>query len=347
MGLAFMKTALITTTINVPEVLRLYRALDPDVRFFVAGDEKTPHLTVGKLCDEIGNAAYLSPEMQRHGYGLGYRCSELIGWNCIQRRNIALLEALRWGADTIVTIDDDNVCVNRSYFNDLRSRFEHPFVGLRGGLRGKWFNPCAFVSPPVPHRGFPYHQPESGDTALGFAVDAKVGVCAGMILGDPDVDAYYRMGRHPEVQTVGQVLQDGIVVDPHDVWTVFNSQNTSFVRELAPAMFMLPGLGRHDDIWASLITQRIMRETGHVTHFGKPFAYQTRNPHDNIKDLKAELYGMEHIIEFAEFLDTIDLGQAPVVNQVRLIFNRVPSSLLPPQAIDAGLAWCLDVERVL
>ena len=31
-----MKTALITTTINVPRVLELYCKLDPDVRFFVA-----------------------------------------------------------------------------------------------------------------------------------------------------------------------------------------------------------------------------------------------------------------------------------------------------------------------
>ena len=35
------KIALITTTINVPEVLALYRQCDQEVRFFVAGDQKT------------------------------------------------------------------------------------------------------------------------------------------------------------------------------------------------------------------------------------------------------------------------------------------------------------------
>ena len=39
-----MKTALITTTVNIPTVLALYRKLGPDVSFFVAADEKTPEI---------------------------------------------------------------------------------------------------------------------------------------------------------------------------------------------------------------------------------------------------------------------------------------------------------------
>ena len=37
-----MKIALCTTTIHVPHALKLMREIGPDVRFFVAGDKKTP-----------------------------------------------------------------------------------------------------------------------------------------------------------------------------------------------------------------------------------------------------------------------------------------------------------------
>ena len=33
----------------------------------------------------------------------------MIGWKCIQRRNFALIQAYKYGADVIATIDDDNI----------------------------------------------------------------------------------------------------------------------------------------------------------------------------------------------------------------------------------------------
>ena len=33
----------------------------------------------------------------------------MIGWNCIQRRNFAIILAYKMGADIISTIDDDNI----------------------------------------------------------------------------------------------------------------------------------------------------------------------------------------------------------------------------------------------
>src|ERR1700721_1523424 len=105
------KVALITTTIFVPEVLQLYRAIGTNyfsipanlTKFFVAADEKTP-LEAYQFCADISDCEIYSPDRQKE---LGYECSPLLGWNCVQRRNIALLEALRWGADIIKTIDAD------------------------------------------------------------------------------------------------------------------------------------------------------------------------------------------------------------------------------------------------
>ena len=110
-----MKTALIFTTINVPTVLNLYRAHDPDVRFFVAFDKKTPMEAYEYLYD-FPNCEILEQCVDSY-----WKCSELIGWNTISRRNIALLEALKWGADVVVTIDDDNIPLTSDYFHDFRS----------------------------------------------------------------------------------------------------------------------------------------------------------------------------------------------------------------------------------
>ena len=90
------------------------------------------------------------------------------------------------------------------------------------------------------------------------------------------------LGR-PIVHRVSELLRAGIVVNPKTTHTVFNSQNTAVIRELAPAFFMVPQWGRYDDIFASLMVQRLMRERGLVTHFGQPFVWQQRNAHDLLK----------------------------------------------------------------
>ncbi len=85
-----MKLALVTTTTSVPHVLSLFRELNASVAFFVAGDRRTPRAEVGGLSADLGNATDSSDTDQER---LGYRSSEPIGWNCIQRWSIALLEA--------------------------------------------------------------------------------------------------------------------------------------------------------------------------------------------------------------------------------------------------------------
>lgn len=331
-----MKIALVTTTINVPHVLRLYRALDPTVRFFVAGDLHNKNtLAIEQFFDDFPNAVYLGAETQRH---LGYECSEPISWKCIQRRNIATLEALKWGADLIVSVDDDNIPLGK-YFSEFDFA-NH--TGIRAVPPNGWWS----VYGAFPHRGFPIGV--NIGTAYDFVVGAKVGVAAGICLGDPDIDAYTRLSQAPFAHEVGEVTRAGYIVDPAMTRTVFNSQNTAFVRELAPAMFMLPGVGRYDDIFASLICQRVMRDRGYVTHFGLPFVWQQRNQHNLINDLKAEIFGMEHIVEFAEWLDSLDLSTTSVLDAVRGIYTLMSAlDWMPQQAREAGLAWCSDLEGVL
>ncbi len=118
-----MKVALITTTIYVPRVLELYRNISKDVWFFVAGDRKTPHKETRSFVEKLGSAIYYSDEDQEK---LGYKSSEIIGWNKIMRRDIALLEAIKHGADIIISIDDDNIPLDENYFHDFIAMFSKP-----------------------------------------------------------------------------------------------------------------------------------------------------------------------------------------------------------------------------
>jgi len=341
-----LKTALITTTINVPTVLSLYRAIaprssrgvDPDVRFFVACDKKTP-VEARDFCCRLDNCLVYSSEQQDE---LGYSCSSLIGWNTIARRNIALLEALKWGADVIVSIDDDNMSLGADYFGSFVETLGAPFDGIK--LSTKWFDPASLAFPRVVQRGFPQHAPRC-ETKRVPVINAKIGVAQGMILGDPDTSAIDRISQHPEVHQVSELLRAGIVTDPRECYAPLNSQNIAFVRELAPCFLMVPSYGRYDDIYSSLVAQRVMRERGYHVHYGQPFAWQQRNQHDLLKDLRAEQFGAEHIIEFASWLDGF-LGQTDVIGFLRVMATNLPK-FIPSGTQELWLAWLSDCEAVM
>ncbi len=336
-----MKIALCTTTIHVPHALKLLRKCSADVRFFVAIDEKTPAEIVTVV---DGNTKLLTREIQGD-----WKCSNPIGWNTLARRNIAFLEALKWGADVVISWDDDNIPTGNlghtDYFAQFAWALGHPFNGIQVTGTDHWFDPGRLLIPPTRHRGFPYDKPLSKTASP--VTGAKVGVAAGLVLGDPDIDAVTRMEHRPDIGMVHVFGSTGVVVD-HNTWTVFNSQNTAVIRELVPAWFMMPGVGRHDDIYASLIVQRVARERGLHVHLGPPFTYQQRNEHDLMKDLRAEIDGMERVAQMAAALDYVVLPGKSVVEDVRVIYDfLLASDFIPAAAHTAATAYLDDCEKVM
>lgn len=340
------KIALVTTTINVPEVLALYRALGPDVHFYIVGDRKTPDEQVVDFLLDIPNHSYYGADLLND-----YKCAKYIGWNSIQRRSLGYLEALRDGADVILAWDDDNIAVDRAYFKNIQTVFE-PGAVFDGPMLSNtqgWVDPGQLLVPQTKHRGFPYDV--KSEIEVSHAVGAKVGVAAGLVLGDPDCDAVTRMTMAPIVHSVSELGRAGVVVEP-TCHTVFNSQNSAFLRELVPAMFLWPPHSqltshgsRYDDIYASLVAQRIMRERELYVHFGPPFAWQTRNPHNLIKDLRAEIEGMASIRELAATLGSTKLKGETVIEQCRHLFEGVRGKV--PFDVDVGLAYLEDCEAVM
>lgn len=335
-----MKIVLCSTTVRIPHTLHSLRKCSPDVKFFVAADEHSPHTDIIAAQAGLGPYDYLLPGAQEK-----WKCSAAIGWRCIQRRNIAFLEALKWGADIIISHDDDNYHISPDYFNQFAWAIQHNFYGIKVSGADGWFDPGCLLVPRTRHRGFPINHARM--LTADSITNAKVGVAAGLVIGDPDVDAVTRIELAPDIQSVSELAKAGVVVD-RKTWTIFNSQNTAVIRELIPAWFLMPGVGRHDDIFASLIVQRVARERGYHVHFGQPFAYQQRNKHDLLKDLLQEIDGMGNVARLAGFLDALILPGQSVIGDVRIIYEALLwSDLVPNNAARAALLWLDDCEGAM
>ena len=86
----------------------------------VTGDKKTP-AEAKDFCEasakEFGiECVYQTPEDQVEWLKKYPELGEEIPWNCIQRRNLAILLAYERGCDVIITIDDDNYFVEGQDF---------------------------------------------------------------------------------------------------------------------------------------------------------------------------------------------------------------------------------------
>lgn len=327
--------AIITTTVNVPGNLGPWRdSLDDTDVVFVAGDRNSPHDEITEFLSSLpGENVYIHPTQQEK-----WEVSEQIGWRCVQRRNIALLEAMARQPEYIITVDDDNfpttslqtLTYDRVFANDV----DNFLVSSSSG----WCNPGLALSPAVTHRGFPRNQrstPSSLTVATLFP-PIKVGVAASLWIGDPDIDAVERMCCDPRVTSLTM---------PHftlakGTWAPFNSQATAFIQRFAPAMFMWPHVGRYDDIWASYLVRAIMDAHGYLVHYGEPLVHQSRNEHDVFKDYDAEIFGMRHTPELVAALREISRmlsSEWSMIDTLGYAFSELRMMSFIPQA--TRLAW--------
>jgi len=314
-----MKTSIVTTTIHKPVLLKDYcqNARDfghKDVNFIVIGDKKTPS-EVALFCREL---------QKTYGYEVFYygiqeqlellkdfpALLEYLPFNSIQRRNIGLLQAYRLGSEVIITIDDDNFLIEGQDFigshSIIMEEKEFDCISSSSG----WFNVCEMLKDendlPFYHRGFPLGKRWLQSQIRREKRRGKIVVNAGLWLDDPDIDALTRINLPIKAKQMSQEYGKGIALGS-DTWSPFNSQNTALRREVIPAYFLSPVIGRYDDIWASYIVKRIANQLGHYIHFGLPLVRQQRNPHNLWKDFDQERLGMETTDMFVETLNNLKL----------------------------------------
>jgi len=275
--------AIVTTSIYSPSKALLKFAKMKDWVVVVIGDLKTPH----KEYDDIDNVIYLSPDEQKQRYPL---LSEAIGWNCIMRRNIGFIEAYRMGAKVVATIDDDNIPYD-NWGKDI-------LVGKEVEM-DCWdtdlicFDPLyATNHKELWHRGFPI-QLLALRNGTKSVKKITVDVQAGFWDGDPDIDAICRFEHDPNCS-----FDCNCFPFTTNTFSPFNSQNTFLSRDILKNYFVMPHVGRMDDIWASYYVEA----KGYNVAYSEATVRQDRNAQDITANMEKEYIGYSNNLKLLEDL---------------------------------------------
>lgn len=269
------KNLIISTSINHPT--KAIKKFDnfKNWKLIVIGDKKTPKNY------KLKNGIYVSPNDQ---VKIDKKLSNLIGWNCIERRNMGLVLAKKMRAKIIALVDDDNIPYNNWENNILIGK----------NIKAKFYNLKQPVFDPIYqtnyknlwHRGFPVENIDERENIKYKYKNVTVDVQAGFWNGDPDVDAVCRMIYKPNCK-----FNKNYFPFFSNKISPFNSQNTFINAKLLKYYFLFPDQGRMHDIWASYYLQ--YKKKINIL-YSEASVLQKRNKHNLITDLKNELIGLKH-----------------------------------------------------
>ena len=270
-----------TTTINKPtKALKLF-AKNKNCKLIVSLDKKSKKF-------HLKNSIVLSTKYQEKKWP---KLSKLVGWNCIQRRNFAILEAFERGAETVALIDDDNIPY-KNWFKNIYVNKQIKCKEIK--TNKKIFDPVGYTNHSnLWHRGLPLELVNNRKYKIAKKKLIKPDIQANFWNGDPDIDAVCRMIFKPECNFKKSLFPFfSKKVSP------FNSQNTLITRKVIKDYFLFPHIGRMDDIWASFyVTSKKYRVL-----YNEPTVYQQRNVHNLIKDFKDEYIGYVNSLKLVESL---------------------------------------------
>lgn len=326
-------TALVVTSINPPNAaLRSLAsgASEHGWSFVLAGDSKSP------LDFHLDGCEFLSLQAQLES---GFSLARIAPEKSYTRKNIAYLHAIAAGARTIVETDDDNHPTPAFW----QSR--KPLVRCRDVHANGWVNAYRYFSGDFIYpRGLPMIHARAEVPPAGAMEERDCPIQQGLADQDPDVDAVYRMlfplpfDFDPKAEPLR--LEPG-------AWCPFNSQNTTFLGDTLPLMFLPAHCSfRMTDIWRSFVAQRILHERGQGVLFHGPSVWQERNVHDLDRDFADELPGYLHNSAMREALIAVSLTGA---GSMRVMMERCYETLIRNawvgQAEEPLLAaWFDDLE---
>lgn len=342
-----MKITITTTTINIPHLIEDYIKdvikynRQEYVDFVITGDKKTPK-EAKEYCQKL-QEQYKIPVLfmdvdDQNLYMEKYtKLKGFLPWNCIQRRQVAILKAYEQGSDIIVLIDDDNYVACEDYVG------KHMNLGTTGNMSvvsspTGWYNICDDLQDRQNRKFYPrgYSWSDRIDEVkdnIWINKDIKTVVNAGFWLGDPDIDAVTRLAA--PIDVISYKKDHNYALDK-GIYSPFNSQNTAIHRDIVPIYFLVPDIGRFDDIWSSYLVERIAWHMGDYISYGQPLVRQIRNDHDYWVDARAEEMGTKMTTDFCQWLRQIKLSGntylesgIELMSKLKELIDSQPNSVLP------------------
>ncbi len=299
-----------TTTINKPTQALKNFAKNNNCKLIVALDKKSKPF-------KLKNSIVLSTNYQHNKWK---KLSSLIGWNCIQRRNFAVLEAYERGAEIIALIDDDNIPYKNWFTNILVNKKINCNEVKTNKL---FFDPIGYTNHSnLWHRGYPLELVNGRKYKKAKKKLIVPDIQANFWDGDPDIDAICRMIYKPECK----FKKNHFPFFSKKI-APFNSQNTLISRNVVKDYFLFPHIGRMDDIWASFYVQSL----GYKVVYSKPTVYQKRNVHNLINDFSQEYIGYKNSLNLLKSLKK----NSSFIN-----------NFLPKKSKDAFFEWKKIISKI-
>jgi hypothetical protein len=216
---------------------------------------------------------------------LGYRILDLIPYKSYARKNIGYLYAIQHGAKQIYDTDDDNhpTSGKLTFFQEDSGEF------LVYNTNAQSVNPYShFGQSTIWPRGYPLEN-ISNPTQHTFdkCQEVETSIQQGVVDGDPDVDAIYRITRKDKDMLLDVKFDPKAppILLPPGTMAPFNSQNTFFLyKGLWATVLPITTAFRVCDIWRGYYAQRLLWEIGGYLSFFPPNAVQVRSAHNYLDD---------------------------------------------------------------
>ena len=288
------------------------------------------------------NVVFLSVDRQKK---LGYQTTELLPFKSYSRKTIGYLYAIEHGAKIIYETDDDNY----PYEGNIGFRPEGTGKFLVYSTTSPVVNPYEhFGQSTIWPRGYPLEN--IGDPPHHTFVKCghvKPLIQQGVVNGDPDVDAVFRLTRKDTGVKLDVEFNSKAppVLLPPGSYAPFNSQNTLFLYDAFWGLMMPPGPAmRVTDIWRAYYDKRLLEEiNGYLAFFG-PNAYQERNSHSYLDDFMDEKTLYHDAGRFITFLRNWKPTKSDFFNRIlELIVACVEEKFLEPIDAHVMKAWLSDL----
>jgi len=302
-------------------------------RLVVVGDRKTPR---GWTCPGV---EFMSLARQAH---LDYKLAELLPRDHYARKMLGYLRAVGQGAGIIVDTDDDNVPRRNWGFPDFEGRYrvspaDRGFVNVYRCYSHQHIWPRGLPLECILRPAALLDEQEFDQRTV------RVGIWQGLVDGEPDVDAVYRLTSNAPCR-----FEAGVpVVLGRGTLCPFNSQNTAFARELFPLMYLPAHVTfRFTDILRGYVAQPIIWRCGYHLGFTAATVVQRRNPHDAMDDFASEIPFYLHAEKIVETVEAAISARATITDNLVLAYEGlVRKGIVPRREMAVLQAWIADVQR--
>ena len=314
------RTAITITTINVPKFLEgLCENINEhghvdETTIIIIADKKTPN-DAEDYCIKTSQKynvklEYFDIAKQLNEFKNNQQLLNLFPYNTPDRVMLGGMLSYMRGCERLIAVDDDNYSTEHDFVGFHQITGETREIDIIDNDYG-WFNVHnALIEEnniPFFPRGYPWSKRKNNANEKKLIKKScKIVVNQGLVLEDPDIDAISRLFW--PIRATG--MADGYGTQfglNKGVWSPFNYQNTSIIRDLIPCYYRPLSTLRNGDIWTAYVFNKLSDHFDDVLTFGQPLVKQLRNEHDLWDDLDIEYVNNKSTDLFIEVLRGIDI----------------------------------------